>query len=62
MMGVYGLPVNYLETWASEVAKVSPQSAKAAFARVVQPNTLVTVVVGGGAQALQAKPAAKAQP
>lgn len=55
MMGVYGLPADYLDTWPAQVAKVTPQSAKAAFASVVKPSALVTVVVGGGVQA-QPKP------
>lgn len=46
MMGVYGMPLNYLDTWTDNIGKVTVESAKAAFARHVNPAKLVTVVVG----------------
>lgn len=46
MMGIYGLPLDYLDTWSSEVEKVSVQSAMKAFSKHVQADKLVTVVVG----------------
>lgn len=42
-----GLPLDYLDTWTQRVAKVSVDHVKAAFARKLQPDTMVTVVVGG---------------
>lgn len=47
MMGLYGLPLNYLDTWTDEVAKVTLKDAKEAFARHVSADKLTTVVVGG---------------
>lgn len=47
MMGMYGMPLNYLDTWTDEIAKVTLKDAKEAFARHVNPDKLITVVVGG---------------
>lgn len=41
------LPLNYLDTWTQEVAKVTVADIKAAFARKLQPERMVTVVLGG---------------
>jgi zinc protease len=40
------LPLNYLDTWTQEVAKVTVADIKAAFARKLQPERMVTVVLG----------------
>ncbi|WP_028605488.1 M16 family metallopeptidase [Ottowia thiooxydans] len=42
-----GLPLNYLDTWVDRVGQVSVADIKAAFARKLQPEKMVTVVVGG---------------
>ena len=42
----YDLPLNYLDTWTQQVEKVTAAEVKAAFARKVQPDRMVTVVVG----------------
>ena len=42
-----GLPLNYLDTWTQQVARVSLADIRAAFARKLQPERMVTVVVGG---------------
>jgi zinc protease len=47
MMGLYGMPLNYLDTWTDEIAKVTLKDAREAFARHVNPDKLTTVVVGG---------------
>lgn len=47
MMGLHDLPLDYLDTWTDEIEKVTVQSAREAFARHVNPEKLVTVVVGG---------------
>lgn len=44
-----GLPLNYLDTWAQHAGQVSAQDVRRAFARVLQPERMVTVVVGGPA-------------
>jgi len=43
----YDLPLDYLDTWTRQVEKVTAAEVKAAFARKVQPDRMVTVVVGG---------------
>jgi zinc protease len=50
----YDLPLDYLDTWTRQVEKVTAAEIKAAFARKLQPDRMVTVVVGGdGAVARQ---------
>jgi zinc protease len=41
------LPLDYLDTWTKQVEKVTAADIKAAFARKLQPERMVTVVVGG---------------
>jgi zinc protease len=43
----YRLPLDYLDTWTQAVDKVTLDDIKAAFARKLQPNRMVTVVLGG---------------
>lgn len=40
------LPLDYLDTWTAKVGAVSVADVKAAFARKLQPDRMVTVVVG----------------
>ncbi|MDP2035076.1 MAG: pitrilysin family protein [Polaromonas sp.] len=40
------LPLDYLETWTAQIAKVSAADIQAAFARKLQPEKMVTVTVG----------------
>ena len=40
------LPLDYLDTWTKQVDKVTLADIKAAFARKVQPEKMVTVVLG----------------
>ncbi|MDQ7999065.1 MAG: pitrilysin family protein [Pseudomonadota bacterium] len=47
------LPLDYLDTWTAKMNAVTVADIKAAFARTLQPEKMVTVVVGG------ADPAAK---
>jgi len=47
------LPLDYLDTWTAKMNAVTVADIKAAFARTLQPQKMVTVVVGG------AEPAAK---
>ena len=46
-IAAYGLPLDYLDTWTQQVARVTVADIKAAFARKLQPERMVTVVVGG---------------
>ncbi len=50
VIGFYGLPLNYLDTWTENVAKVTAADIKAAFNRNIAVDRLVTVVVGNGKQ------------
>ena len=47
VIGFYGLPLDYLDRYAENVEKVTADEIKAAFARHVKAENLVTVVVGG---------------
>ncbi len=42
-----GLALDYLDTWTAAVDRLTVADIKAAFDRVLQPQTMVTVVVGG---------------
>jgi zinc protease len=46
-IAAHGLPLDYLDTWTQQVAKVTVADIRAAFARKLQPERMVTVVVGG---------------
>ena len=48
LIGYYQLPLDWLDEFASRVGKVSVAEVRAAFARRVRTDNLVTVVVGGG--------------
>lgn len=41
------LPLNHLDTWTTRVQQVSVADIRRAFARVLQPERMVTVVLGG---------------
>jgi zinc protease len=47
MIGFYDLPLDYLDTFTSKVEAVSIEDIKDAFKRRIQPDKLVTVMVGG---------------
>ena len=40
------LPLNYLDTWTQVIAKITVADIRAAFARKLQPEKMVTVVLG----------------
>lgn len=46
MIGFYQLPLDYLDSFNAEVAKVTAQQINDAFKRRIHPDKLVTVVVG----------------
>lgn len=43
------LPLDYLDTWTQEIDKVTVAQIQAAFGRALQPEKMVTVVLGAGA-------------
>lgn len=47
VIGFYGLPLNYLEHYAENIEKVKASDVRAAFARHVTLENMVTVVVAG---------------
>lgn len=47
VIGFYGLPLDYLDTYAANVEKVTSADIRAAFARHVKPEHLMTVIVAG---------------
>ena len=47
LIGFYGLPLDYLDHYAENVERVTVADVKAAFARHVKMENLVTIVVGG---------------
>lgn len=46
-MAWYDLPLDYLDTWTRQVRAVTLEEVRAAFQRVLQPERMVTVIVGG---------------
>ena len=46
-IAAFGLPLDYLDTWTQQVADIKAADIKAAFARKLQPERMVTVIVGG---------------
>ena len=42
-----GLPLDYLDTWTQQVGKLTVADVRAAMARKLQPQRMVTVTVGG---------------
>lgn len=47
LIGFYGLPLDYLDTFAAKVNAVTATQVREAFARHVKPENLVTVIVAG---------------
>lgn len=43
----HGLPLDYIQTWPRQVEQVTAAQIREAFARKLQPDRMVTVVVGG---------------
>ena len=43
----HDLPLDYLDTWTARMNAVTAADVKAAFQRKLQPERMVTVVVGG---------------
>lgn len=46
-IGFYGMPLDYLDTYAQKIEQVTVADVRAAFARHVPPAHLITVVVAG---------------
>lgn len=50
MIGFYGLPLDWLDTFNDEVNAVTLESIRDAYARRIDPSTMVTVTVGQSAE------------
>jgi zinc protease len=48
MIGFYGLPLDYLDTFVGKIESVTRAQIKDAFKRRLQPEKFVTVIVGDG--------------
>jgi zinc protease len=53
VIGFYGLPLDYLETYVERIDEVTAAEVRAAFARHVRPENLVTIVVGEVEEAIE---------
>jgi len=53
VIGFYGLPLDYLDTWTANVAKVSRADIRAAFQRKVAVDRLATIIVGNAGDGKQ---------
>ncbi|MCM1128267.1 MAG: insulinase family protein [Alistipes senegalensis] len=47
LIGYYGLPLDYLDTWTAQVEAVTAEAVCAAFQKKLSANSLTTVIVGG---------------
>ncbi|MBY0268692.1 MAG: insulinase family protein [Burkholderiales bacterium] len=59
VIGFYGLPLSYLDDFVANVERVTVADIRAAFARHVDPDRLVTVVVGADKDQTVTAPAAR---
>lgn len=59
LIGYYNLPIDYLETFVANIERVTVADINAAFARKVDPERMVTVVVGAEPDQKVATPAAR---
>jgi zinc protease len=48
VIGFYGLPLDYLDTFNDHIMAVTREQIVDAFRRRVSPDTMATVIVGGG--------------
>jgi zinc protease len=65
MIGFYGLPLNYLDTFTDTVNKVTRDEIKDAYKRRLDPKKMLTIIVGGeakGADKAKEKNATKKTP
>jgi len=47
LIGYYQLPLDYLETFTGNIKSVTREQIRAAFGKNLQPDNLVTIIVGG---------------
>ena len=59
MIGFYGLPLDYLDTFNERIDAVTIDDVRSAFARHIDPQRLITIMVGPGAASENHRPEAK---
>ncbi len=47
MIGYYGLPLDYLDTWTDRIGAISHERIVSAFQSRLDPDRMITVIVGG---------------
>ena len=47
MIGYYRLPLDYLDTWTARISAISYEQIVAAFQDRMNPDQMITVIVGG---------------
>ncbi len=47
MIGFYGLPLDYLDTFNSRIEALTASQIRDAFTRRIHPDKMITVTVGG---------------
>ena len=47
MIGYYGLPLDYLDTWTRRIEAIGRERIVDAFRRALDPARRITVIVGG---------------
>ncbi|HRD66084.1 MAG TPA: pitrilysin family protein [Candidatus Competibacter sp.] len=61
LIAFYGLPLDYLQNYIDTMNGITLEQTKTAWQRRIQPDKLITVIVGGG-QAAQAAPSGSTRP
>jgi zinc protease len=46
VIGFYGLPLDYLDTYIASVESVTLEDIRDAFARRIRPEAMITVIAG----------------
>lgn len=59
VIGFYGLPLDYLDTFNDRIEAITVDDVRSAFARHIDPQRLVTIMVGPGAALENQAPEAK---
>jgi len=53
VVGFYGLPLDWLDRYPGQVAAVTAEAVRDAFARRIKPEHMVVVVAGGDGDAVR---------
>ena len=50
MIGFYGMPLDYLDQFTDQINAITPEQAKEAMQRRINPEAMLTIIVGGEAK------------